>query len=385
MTVTVRICPNDTWHFTASRAHDDGGVGVGSMFPPGAWTVAGAVRTAIGDHLGVEWGALARGDGRRHRLGDRLDLLDVIGVGDDLGQLRFSGPWVGSTRGRLFRAPSMLVETSGRELARLRVGHPIECDLGRVALPVSPESGITTLHDHWLTASGMAAALSGDLPAATEVISQSSLMSKEGRLGIELDRSTRTAVDGQLYQTTHLRPVDGSVSIEVDVSGIDRGMMPEASALRFGGEGRIAHIEVTGEAGAIPEVPVAGTGVRGLVLVLLTHADLDGGWLPPGAQRIDGDDTRWRVVINETEVVIRSAIIGRARREGGWDLVQRAPRPVRSLVPAGSVWYCEVPAGDLATAASALHGASIGRDQALGRGILAAGLWVEREHPEGQG
>lgn len=53
------------------------------------------------------------------------------------------------------------------------------------------------------------------------------------------------------------------------------------------------------------------------------------------------------------------------------------PRAVQSLIPAGSVFYCEIDDADTQTAINALHNIQIGKDQHLGRGHIAVGLWNE--------
>jgi hypothetical protein len=65
-------------------------------------------------------------------------------------------------------------------------------------------------------------------------------------------------------------------------------------------------------------------------------------------------------------------------------LLTRAPRPVRSLLAPGSVFYASLDsdtatAADLAGAIGMLHGHQVAQqaqdDLAMGRGLLAAGLW----------
>ena len=56
MDKTWRFNAFDTWFFRESRPMDSiGGSELASLFPPPATTLAGAVRTAIGEHLRVDW------------------------------------------------------------------------------------------------------------------------------------------------------------------------------------------------------------------------------------------------------------------------------------------------------------------------------------------
>ena len=121
---------------------------------------------------------------------------------------------------------------------------------------------------------------------------------------------------------------------------------------------------------APPKVPR-----QNLLLVLLTHADFGGDWRLPGfAPDTQGAVKVWRGQLHGVELNLHSAVLGKAAREGGWDLLHQQPRPVFSLIPAGSVYFCTV-AGDPKAAIYALHVQHIGNDTALGRGELAVGLW----------
>jgi CRISPR-associated protein Cmr3 len=118
--------------------------------------------------------------------------------------------------------------------------------------------------------------------------------------------------------------------------------------------------------------------------MLLTPADLGckkENWLPSADFKkvkrriIDGkESTVWEVNINGVELSIITAVLGKAIREGGWNLRKNCPRPLKSLVPAGSVWFCQVK-DNLASAIDKLYGFQIGKETALGRGELIAGIW----------
>jgi hypothetical protein len=60
-------------------------------------------------------------------------------------------------------------------------------------------------------------------------------------------------------------------------------------------------------------------------------------------------------------------------------MANNCPRPVQSLIPAGSAYYLTVD-GDINSAIEAMHGKQIGDDQALGRGHVACALWNGHEY-----
>jgi CRISPR-associated protein Cmr3 len=153
----------------------------------------------------------------------------------------------------------------------------------------------------------------------------------------------------------------------------------------------LAEVEVEPGDTGIPPAPEPVAGATGLLLTLLTPVDLGGTWLPPafGPDALDGGATAWRGELAGIRLTIHSAVIGPAVREGGWDLAARRPRPVQSLIPAGSAWFATVqdPSGRtltgqaLAPAAHALHGTQIAGDP-LGHGQLAVGFLDSTRCPD---
>lgn len=391
MSVTTwRFEALDTWFFRESRPHGAlGGSELGSLFPPPARTVAGAVRFLMGESLGVSWRAFGRGDGR---VGG-LDLIAEIGRGDDLGKLRLGGPWLARKTGpedseRLYPAPGFLLGRSQPErgedrFLRLNIGPVGKCDLGRVPLPQVDGARAKALERVWLTGEGLSQVLAGASPDAGEVVDLRTVYGEEPRLGIARDNRRRTNLEGLLYQTRHVRPVE-ELCVEVDVAGVDERLLAPPSLVRFGGEGRMAAVGALPSRAKLPAAPEPNAETRGLILCLLTAADLNGageGWLPPGFDQQDRPSaTVWRGEINGVQLILRSAVIGKALREGGWDLALGMPRAVKSLLPAGSAWYCTVENRSLSNAISRLHGQSIGAETPLGRGRLAVALWNQSEY-----
>ncbi|MBV5310961.1 type III-B CRISPR module-associated Cmr3 family protein, partial [Chromatium okenii] len=335
-----------------------------SLFPPPARTVAGAIRTLIGEQQGVNWNRFADAN-------EYIELKQIIGVGDDLGALKLTGPYPVWNDERLYPAPLHLLAKDAN-YRFLEPGDVVDCDLGKVQLPCiqQPLAGAKPLENCWLTAADLQKVLKQKSP--DNVFKAKDLYTEEPRLGIARNNQQRTGIDGLLYQTRHLRP-RLELAIGVGIAGIPDSYQLQQGIVRLGGEGRASAVSINHEAKAQIELPNL-TGNK-LLLMLLTNADFGNQWFPPNFKSVEYDGIRkWQGIINGIQLTIECAVIGKAAREGGWDLVKQRPRPVKSLIPAGSVYFCTV-VGDVKNAANHLHGCRIGTDTALGRGELVVGTW----------
>ncbi|MGX2040917.1 type III-B CRISPR module-associated Cmr3 family protein [Methylocaldum sp. MU1018] len=401
---TWRLHALDTWFFREARPFDTiGSPELSSHFPPPAPTVAGAIKTLVGRRAGIDWRHFrpkAEGEPRHERYGR-------------LGDLHLLGPFLCRDDRLLFPAPLFLLAKkrepeAGKadgpaadknpklSLSRLRIGRPVETDLGIVRLPELPKSGnddedkgYKPLENAWLTAAGLKAVLDGGKPDPEDIFQAEQLYATESRLGIGRDNRTGTvrADEARLYQTRHIRPCD-NVSLAIGVGGLPLDARPEPGPVRLGGEGRLALMEALPDGLNLPKEPTADDDTHGLILILLTPANLDNCWRLPHsksdapAERDSGKAKIWRCEIRGVKLAVHSAVIGKPRREGGWHLAEGKPRRVESFVPAGSAWYCAVENMSLGDAIAELHGIQIGDGEKLGRGLIAVGLWRRDEGAE---
>lgn len=242
----IRLEPVDTLFFrdgTPFSVDSSPQEDVASLFPPHPTTVAGAIRAALARCNGWNGGP---------RWPERLN--PVLGDGpDDLGALVMAGPFLLRDDQPLFPAPRHLLGSSDDDgwnpRLFLRPGSGVTCDLGdAVRLPEAPAGieGVETCKPGdgwWLTAVGMKSLLRGELPAEGEVISSQSLWREEARIGLARNRDTRTAEEGQLYNTRHVRLAHG-VSLGTRIDGIPaEWMLPTGQLIPLGGESRLAACE----------------------------------------------------------------------------------------------------------------------------------------------
>jgi len=363
----------DTLFFREARPMEAvGGKPLEGRFPPTARSVAGAVRSVVGQSMGVDWQAYRDGATAQQAVRDIIGAADADGI----GVLDLRGPFPMRNRERLYPAPlHLLHKPEEKKYVRLQPGDvAVACDLGKVYLPSLTESlpGAKPLEHCWLTANDLVRVLAGSQPQS--VVKQEDMFSAEARLGIALNPGMRSAADGQLYQTVHSRILP-DVEIGVVVDGLPDAVTGNMhQILRLGGEGRFASVESV----QAPPLPLTHKPdkARGLLLMLCTAADFSGGWVLPGfvSQTVAQDATVWSGEIAGVRLVLRCAVLGKSRREGGWDLQKHRSRAAVSLIPEGSVYFCEVE-GDLQHAAQQLNGIKIGNETVLGRGELAVGYW----------
>jgi Uncharacterized protein predicted to be involved in DNA repair (RAMP superfamily) len=392
-TLRWSLTPVDSWFFREARSHDAVGVGqLNSVFPPPATTLAGAIRTAMGDHLGVDWHAFNADKGQHHALlgdGNNLGLLNIQAI-----QLTVDGKPV-------YPAPQdLLQESESKKLHRLRIGQPMRCDLGEVAMPeMDAPPGSKPLENYWITEEGLQRWLTGGLPGTDQLIAQSELITSEARLGIGRDNVAGTVKEGLLYQTRHLRTTGNKTfSIDVYLQGISDELadsLPGQTSLRLGGEGREAAVNIGKKATQpAPKLPDAATckKARGVLFYLASPANfnLDSAganspsWCLPDFEAIkneQGETTHWQGELAGIGLKIISCVLPRAERLGGWDQKLKKPKPLISLASAGSLYYCELlnPKEQQLTPQLLQHLQQnpIGGDTSLGYGRLLAGLWLD--------
>lgn len=354
--------PMDAWFFRDARPSNMGEdqSDLESVFPPHATTVVGAIRAALARQQG--WSG--RGDWSE-------PIKAVLGDGfEDLGQLRFTGPFLRKGGELLFPMPRhVLGETEHDDHDRPQFfprgwlapsAEPIETDTGSLRLPVPPApSGVgekppAPAEGFFVTNSGLQRTLEGRLPKAEQCVHCDRLFTHEPRVGIAFDSerpSSRTTGEGSIYSPAYVRLAAGvSLVMGVERLPCDRvlpGLFP------LGGESRLAACrELRPDAVHLPGTG-ADSGSRSL-LVLLTPArlgDVDGeDWFGPRP-----GESAARLQEGASGHVV-TALIDRPVRIGGWDSMKRRPRSLEPFVPAGSVWWLEG------------GGATLGRTARLGNG-----------------
>jgi CRISPR-associated protein Cmr3 len=320
------IEPLDTLFF---RGGEPFGMGDGgwlmSIFPPTPQTVQGIVRGGV-----LQLHCRDLDTFRKGNCGTctKCNVHGAIGSHEDcdLGKIDLYGPYLVKGDTRYYPTPLDLVREKSDKTkiyALAPSDKAIECDLGTMRFPTLPSGadfGAVESVGGWISEAALNKYLDGsDAPAADKLLDDEEFFKPEPRVGLKRNHATHHAEDGMLYSISPLRFRD-DVRLGVRVEGIDELMVPGDFAMKIGGEGRPCKIEViTPKEQPFPHGPVLGA----IKLVFLQPADLGGGWKPTGS---------WGAMV--------SACTGRPQRIGGWNLVNGS-KPMRSCVPAGSVYYFE--------------------------------------------
>lgn len=338
----------------------------GGMFPPSPDTVSGALRAALARSNG--W------DGRPNTWPK-----SVLGDGaDDLGRVSFEGPFVLKDGHLWVPVPRHVVgiieNGEWRPAALLGPGEGVICDLGDdIRLPdvVRNDQGVSPYdlvpgEDYWMSLDSLREVLWGGLPPESTVVPNQKLWRTERRIGLTRSQATRAAEEGMLYSALHIR-LAPDVSLGVRVYGVpDDWRSPAGSLLPLGGEGRLVECSFwrDSELDALdmPLHEVASCG-RAMVIALTPVI-------------LDASVYRGRAPLRELGGArVVSACLDRAMRLGGWDSLKKQPRPIRSVLPAGSVFFCEVAPGQPIEIDTSPGFPRIGERTAHGYGVVAIGVW----------
>jgi len=375
--VTYSISPLDTWFFRDGRPfnmNESNQVDLRSIFPPSAHTVVGAIRASLARAMG--WAGQGRWLG---------DIEYILGNGrENLGQLRFHGPYIHSEKhgGLLLPTPLHLLGKPPKKedklcpskkkdktwlLATLSPEDPVDCDLGEgVCLPSARNiEGFKTLRDYYLTVKDFEVLLAGGDPKDIHPISRKELWDLEYWVGLKRNPFTLTTEDRALFSKRHVRLAPG-VSLIMQLDGPD-GLAEIEPIIALGGESRMAQVQIIEKELKFPARPnlESRDGSIKFTITNLTPVLFEGSWPGPRGQikRIPG------------EVV--SACLERPLFLGGWDSLRGKhgePLPLRPYVPAGSIWFCEANTEDL-DLVKLLHRAHIGEEVNPGFGQVAVGMW----------
>lgn len=209
---------------------------------------------------------------------------------------------------------------------------------------------------------------------------------KEPRSHVKIKSESGTAEDEMLFETVGLD--FGAKGIQI-AARVDTGEFAWKNSFHpLGGERRLAYWKAGADPGwACPsKIHEALAGKTHLRMVLATPAIFSNGWLPGwlDPESLKGCPPLWpgETLPDKPDFTLKliSASVGRWKPLSGWSLEagNRGPKPIRRVVPAGSVYFFEVTGGTPADLAENLWLRPVSdnpQDRCDGFGLTLWGVW----------
>jgi len=176
---------------------------------------------------------------------------------------------------------------------------------------------------------------------------------KDSRIHVGIDPKLGSSQDGMLFETVGLDYVrkgdapDIEIAAKIKSNGkIITNTTPKECFHPFGGERRLSSWQtVPGHEGwecpdKILKAVTSQTDVTHIRMVLATPAIFSEGWLP-GWLKLSETGLAGRPPGASEDVTLQlvSACVGRWLPLSGWSLETRGPKPIRRMVPVGSVYF----------------------------------------------
>lgn len=324
--VSLFIEPVDVWLFRDGKPFDAGlHHRAESLFPPFPTVTQGAVRSHQLVRNGI---SLTDPEAIKKAVGTTYDLGNLQLVGPVLAR-RITAPAGSFDVERLFPQPAD-AQTTDEESHRIKpasspripeeknvLASAIDDCPMLIGLDDAPEKGERGL---WLTRSALLDYLQGNEVSG---IPGKDLFVRESRMSNALDSSTRTTKTGMLYEVEFIRCRPG-VGLLIEMKGEGYEWHDEG-IIRLGGQMRAATYAPV----RVQELPLKMLPKK-FRMYFSTPAYFSQGWLPKS----------WDAFF-DGKVELRAAAVGRYLSVGGFDLADKAHKPSRRYVPAGSVYYFE--------------------------------------------
>lgn len=373
----------DTLFFRDGRPFTMGETGqmeVTALFPPYPPTVVGALRLALAKAQGWQQRGIRDSwtDGAKGEL-----FKKVLGNGQSLGDVSFTGPYILYNEKPVFPAPAILLGVPNKlestvtwsDMTRLRpTSETYTSDIGtqQFVEAINHKDELKLLEGSWLTLEGMQAVLDGGKPCDKDIIDQGKLWKSEDRIGIQRDKTSHTTKDDALYQTSHIRLQSGT-KLGATINNVPEDWQQLDGAVALGGEQRMVWIDKA-DKWQLPTCNLSTDEHLRYSLTLITPGD----FFTPQDNKQSHFSSIENIVTSlgseGSSANLISACTGKAVFVGGWDSRKNEPLPLRPLLPAGSTWFLETTIDNLAMVKE-LHGSHIGKNCNWGFGQVLVGTW----------
>ena len=334
------IEPLDVLFLRGNKLFGDPGSQGESLVPPWPSVAAGALRSHLLAHDGVDLTLFAQGRINHPSLGTPKAPGSFALTGFDLARRQANG-----SIQTLHAMPADLVVTQKdgqnyfhvQSLSPLAHSHGLQSSSPFSYAPVLAEAERQKAETGlWLTQSGWQKYLDGQLPnPQQDLLKTSELWAIDARVGIGLNTHTRSADDGKLFVSQAVAFTPG-VGFLVSVRGTQ---LPASSCLRLGGDGRAASTQTAQH--QAPQANLQTIAKQGRCRVVLTTPGLfTEGWLPNGFVR-EKESNDYRLELDGVRARLVCASVQRAATVSGWDIARWQPKAAQRAAPAGSVYWLD--------------------------------------------
>ncbi len=169
-----------------------------------------------------------------------------------------------------------------------------------------------------------------DYPYEARVLSN--WIVEESKIGIARNDQTHGVQESMLYRIGQLR-YDDKLEMQIEFEGLE---LPPYGFFKMGGKGNSVSYKLDRNEDLTIEQGVV-ENARFLKVYLETATFFQNGWIPDGIAQ----DTLEGFIDNR-EVVLLGACVGRHQMIGGFDLKKQVSKPLRMAVPAGSIYLFEL-------------------------------------------
>jgi CRISPR-associated protein Cmr3 len=159
-------------------------------------------------------------------------------------------------------------------------------------------------------------------------------LTHEPKVGIGRDNHTHTASEGLLYRVGMQRPE--YIQIIIDFQEVKGLTLAPTGFLKLGGEGKTVAYQLDNSLEVTFKKTRLSDNEEYFKLYLASPALFEKGWYPTEIFKKAN-----------IEVELITAALGKTVNIGGFDMVQRKPKPMLKAIPAGSVYYYKLKSGSL--------------------------------------
>ena len=346
----INIKPVDVLFFRDSKPFSRGNEHFAlSLFPPFPQTLYGAIRTKVLEHLGCDYEEFKKGN-LVFKNKDKVEEIGLekikieLGDANNIGTFVLKGPLLFHNNESIYIKLPADVKKVGNRYQRL---HPfewknVEFDLGinnyphfKTEKPAKDVEGYISLRkfiDFYI--------FNNTTLSENDIIRPGDIYKYERRVGIGVNSETNTTKEGLLYTMLTVRLKDGwSLFAKIE----NLSALPNSGFIKFGGANRVCEYSAISDNadpfsfyyGEINNLKNIISQTRIFKLIFLTPALFKKGWLSEKFNNFE-------LQIDNLKIKLITAVINKPNIVSGWDLANNKPKPIRKIVPAGSVYYMQL-------------------------------------------